>query len=158
MTEIPGNLNLGDAERCQREAEILLPYHQAIESEIDRRQAVGQETVVIALHSFTPVYMGMARPWHAGVLHDRNPGFALALGQALRQATGQMIGDNEPYRLTDASDFTVPHHAEARNLPYVELEIRQDLIDEEAGQRRWAELLRRLLPEVLAAHLPKVPC
>ncbi len=147
-TTIPGNLALSPAQRLAREVEILHPYHAAITAELDRRQAAGLPTVFLAMHSFTPVYMDVARPWQAGVLHDRDPGFAIALGEAMRVETGLTIGDNEPYQLTDGSDYTVPHHAESRGLPYVELEIRQDLIADPAGQRWWGELLGRLLPGV----------
>jgi predicted N-formylglutamate amidohydrolase len=144
-TVIAGNLGLGAAQAAAREAAIFRPYHDTIAAELDRRAAAGAAAGVIAVHSFTPVFGGVARPWQAGVLHNRAP----ALGQALARlmtAEGLLVGDNEPYQLGDESDYTVPVHAEARGLPYVELEIRQDLIAEAGGQAEWAERLARLLP------------
>jgi len=147
-TRVPRNQSLGDAERMARVAEIFRPYHDAIAAEIDRRAAAGRATVLIAMHSFTPVMGGMARPWQAAVLHNRDPRLGQALAAELRMA-GFHVGDNEPYALSDESDYTVPVHAEQRGLPYVELEIRQDLVADRAGQRWWAQLLASALPRAL---------
>ncbi len=145
-TTVPGNAGLDAAAAGQRMREIFEPYHAAIAAEIDRREAASHPCVIVAMHSFTPVFGGVARPWQAGILFDRDPAFALAVGDRLR-AAGLRVGDNEPYQLSDASDYTVPVHAERRGLPYVELEIRQDLIADAAGQRHWAGLLAKALPE-----------
>ncbi len=147
-TAIPANHGLPAAHAAARVTEIFAPYHDRIAAELDRRQQTRQATIVIAVHSFTPVFGGTAREWQAGVLHDRNPDFAIATGALLR-ARGLHVGDNEPYQLSDDSDYTVPVHAEARSLPYVELEIRQDLIEGDAGQEEWAALLADVLPEAL---------
>ena len=101
---------------------------------------------LIALHSFTPVFEGVARPWHAGVLYNRDPRFArrlIALLDAERQLT---VGDNAPYTVSEATDYTIPVHAERRGLHHVAIEIRQDLIADDAGQREWARRFARLLP------------
>ena len=90
------------------------------------------------MHSFTPVFKAAARPWHVGVLYNRDPRFANTLIDLLRCEQGLVVGDNEPYSVTDESDYTIPVHGEQRDLPHVEIEIRQDLIADEAGQRRWA--------------------
>jgi predicted N-formylglutamate amidohydrolase len=149
-TVVPGNAGLGAADAAARVHEIFEPYHAAIASELDRRASVP--TAVIALHSFTPMLRleGAARPWPVGVLHDRDPAFALTIMELLR-AREFLVGDNEPYALSDASDYTVVVHAEGRGLPYVELEIRQDLIADEAGQRAWAAVLAEVLPAAWAA-------
>ena len=144
-TPVPGNAGLDAAAIAARISGIFAPYHAAIAAELDRRAAASHPCAVIAVHSFTPVFGGASRHWEAGVLHDRDPAFALAVGALLREA-GLVVGDNEPYQLCDESDYTVPVHAEARFLPYVELEIRQDLIADDAGQRRWAALLADVLP------------
>lgn len=144
-TEVPGNQGLSDAQIEARVTEIFQPYHSAIAAEIDRRQALGQPVVLIAMHSFTPVMGGFVRPWHAGVLHNRDPLLGRALAVHLR-AAGTHVGDNEPYAVSDESDYSVPVHAERRGLPYVELEIRQDLIADRAGQARWAARLAEALP------------
>ena len=140
-TAIPGNEGLTEADIGARIREIFDPYHTAIDLELKRRTT----TCTIAMHSFTPVYGGVARPWQAGVLHDRDPEFSLAVGDQLR-ATGLLVGDNEPYQMSDEGDYTVPVHIGSRRLPYVELEIRQDLIADDAGQRHWAALLAEVLP------------
>ncbi len=97
------------------------------------------------MHSFTPIYLGVARPWQAGVLYNRDPSFAKALKELLERE-GLVVGDNEPYSVSDATDYTIPVHGERRGLPHVEIEICQDLIADERGQRAWSELLARLLP------------
>lgn len=150
-TVVPGNASLSEADRRARIEAIHRPYHAAIEAEIDGRTAAGLTTVLIALHSFTPAMDGFRRPWQAGVLHHAGETrFAYAMLDALRGVPGLTIGDNEPYRM-DETDFTIPHHAYPRGLDHVELEIRQDLITEEAGQREWAERLGELLPRALGA-------
>lgn len=145
-TPIPANMAATPACRAAREAEILHPYHDCIAEELARRQSAGEPTAVIALHSFTPCMNGVKRPWHCGVLHHRDTRSARIMLDLLNAEHGLCVGDNEPYVLTETSDYTVPRHAEAAGLPYLELEIRQDLIADEAGQREWAGRLARLLP------------
>jgi len=144
-TPIPGNQGLSQAEREQRIAEIYRPYHDRIAAELDRRQAERIPTLLVAIHSFTPVYRGVARPWHAGMLYNRDNRLALAMMELLRAEGGLVVGDNQPYAVSDESDYTIPVHAEKRGLPYGEIEIRQDLIADEAGQAEWAERIARLL-------------
>ena len=149
-TTVPGNIGLSEPQIEARVREIFQPYHQRIAHELDRRRAAGRPTVLIAMHSFTPIYDAVARRWHIGVLYNRDARLAHALIDLLRREQGLVIGDNEPYRLTDASDYTIPIHGEQRSLPHVEIEIRQDLIADEDGQHRWAGLFAKLLP--LAAN------
>ncbi|HVA12402.1 MAG TPA: N-formylglutamate amidohydrolase, partial [Stellaceae bacterium] len=149
-TAIPGNVGLDPADREARWLAIFAPYHDAIDALLDRRRRIGQETIVIAQHSFTPVFYGEARPWQAGMLYDRDPRLGSALGDLLR-GEGFVVGDNEPYRLTATSDYTIPFHAERRGLPYVEIELRQDLVADELGQAEWAARLAWLLPAAAAA-------
>src|SRR5580704_6903776 len=146
-TAVPGNLGLSDDDKRLRVREIFQPYHDRITRELDRRRDARQPTALISMHSFTPVFKSVARPWHAGVLYQRDPRFANILMELLRHEQGLVIGDNEPYSVTDASDYTIPVHGEQRGLHHVALEIRQDLITEDAGQRRWAALFARLLPQ-----------
>lgn len=147
-TPIPGNHDLSEEAKALRLREIFNPYHGAIAAALDRLEAQGAAPIVIAMHSFTPEMAGFRRPWEAGVLFNRNPALSLVLAGLLREA-GLTVGENEPYALADDSDYTVPVHAEARGLDYVELEIRQDLIASEQGQLRWAELLAGALPRAL---------
>jgi predicted N-formylglutamate amidohydrolase len=144
-TPIPGNENLSQEEREQRIAEIYRPYHDRIAAELDRRRAAGIPTLLVAIHSFTPVYRGVARPWHAGMLYNRDNRLAQTMIELLRAEGGLVVGDNQPYAVSDESDYTIPVHAEKRGLPYGEIEIRQDLIADEAGQAEWAERIARLL-------------
>jgi predicted N-formylglutamate amidohydrolase len=152
-TEIPGNRGLDKAEREARVDAIFHPYHDAIATALDRRAAAGRASVLVALHSFTPVFKGVSRPWHVAVLFNRDPRLAHALAELLRAEGGLMVGENEPYRVSDLTDYTVPVHGEKRGLPHVEIEIRQDLITEPEGQREWAERLARLLPAAYSEFL-----
>ena len=152
-TEIPGNRSLDEAERADRVDAIFRPYHNAIAAALDRRAAADRASVLVALHSFTPVFKGVSRPWHVAVLFNRDPRLAHALAELLRADGSLMVGENEPYRVSDLTDYTVPVHGERRGLPHVEIEIRQDLITDPSGQREWAERLARLLPAAYAAFL-----
>jgi predicted N-formylglutamate amidohydrolase len=147
LTPIPGNVGLSTAERIAREREIFQPYHDAIAGELERRREAKSPTALIALHSFTPVFKAAARPWHAALLYHRDPRLAHALLALLRNETGLTIGDNEPYFVSDATDYTIPVHGERRNIPHALIEIRQDLLTDENGQREWAQRLARILPE-----------
>jgi len=149
-TEIPGNRDLTEAARNARINAIFRSYHGTIAAALDRRKAAGCASVLVALHSFTPVFKGVARPWHAAVLYNRDARLARPLFELLSAEPGLVIGDNEPYAVSDLTDYTVPVHGERRGLPHVEIEIRQDQITELAGQANWAERLARLLP---AAYL-----
>jgi predicted N-formylglutamate amidohydrolase len=155
LTPIPGNVGLSDADKAARAAAIFWPYHDRIEAELERRRQAGRPTALIALHSFTPVFKGIARPWQAALLYNRDPRLARRLLALLAEGEGLVVGDNEPYFVSDASDYTIPAHGERRALPHALIEIRQDLIADVTGLRRWAELLARLLPlayrEVAAA-------
>jgi predicted N-formylglutamate amidohydrolase len=147
-TEVPGNRAVGADERAARVAEIFRPYHDRLTAELDRRAAAGMPTLYVAMHSFTPAYLGAARPWHVGVLHHRDARTAAIMLDLLRAEPGLVVGDNQPYAVSDESDHSLPRHAERRGLPCLELEIRQDLIDTEPGQTAWADRLARLLPLV----------
>jgi predicted N-formylglutamate amidohydrolase len=146
LTSVPGNVRLSQDQKAARIREIFRPYHARIETELDRRREAGRPVALIAMHSFTPVFLDLARPWHAGVLYNRDSRLAHRLIALLKGADGLVVGDNEPYTVTDASDYTIPVHGERRGLHHVAIEIRQDLIGDDKGQREWARLLARLLP------------
>ena len=147
--EIPGNIGLSAAEvRARREA-IFDPYHDHIRSLLDARQASGRQTILVAQHSMTDIFKGVRRNMHAAVLYNRDRRFAGLVLDALRREAGLVVADNEPYFVSDATDFTVPRHAEARGLPHVEIEIRQDLLLGEAGQTAWAA---RIVAALQDAH------
>jgi predicted N-formylglutamate amidohydrolase len=152
-TEVPGNAGLDAAQRQQRIDEIFAPYHARIVQELDARLAQARPTLLVAMHSFTPAMGGIARPWHAGVLYHRDSRLAHALRDALQAEGDLVVGDNQPYAVSDSSDYAVPVYGEGRGLPHVELEIRQDLIADEGGQLLWAQRLARLLPPLAAQFL-----
>jgi predicted N-formylglutamate amidohydrolase len=155
-TAIPGNTALSAAERAARVAEVHAPYHTAIGALLDARAARGMRSVLVALHSFTPQLRsgGTPRPWHVGVLYGGgDERFAVQLLTALGDEPGLCVAANEPYRF-DGTDYTVPLHASARALPYVELELRQDTLAEAAGVAAMANTLERALTHALAALRP----
>ena len=148
-TEIPGNLDVSDAEAKARADEIFHPYHDAIAAALDEREAAGRLTVLVAVHSCTPVFHGVSRPWHVGVLYEHDARFATILLELLREMRHLCVGDNEPYFMSGEKDYAVPVHGERRGIPHVELEIRQDLLETAEGQEEWSELLAGVLREGL---------
>jgi len=150
LTAIPGNQGISAPARAARHREIFLPYHECITALLDRRSAPGRQgarrTVLIAMHSFTPAFKGEPRAIDVGILYNRDARLAGILLDLLRAEGDLVVGDNAPYAITEASDYTVPVHGEGRGLPHVEIEIRQDLIGDDRGQAAWAARLARLLP------------
>lgn len=150
-TVVPANLGLGPAARSARQREIFQPYHACITRALDQRAAAGRRTLLATLHSFTPSMGGIDRPWHCGVLYHRHTPLPHAMLEALRAEGDLVVGDNQPYAVTATSDYAIPVHGEARGLAHVELEIRQDLIADAAGQQAWARRLARILSALAAA-------
>ena len=157
--EIPGNRNLSAAEISARRAEIFEPYHRRVRTLLDERAAAGRLTILVAQHSMTDLFKGVTRKMHAAVLYNRDRRFAGLMLDLLRGEPGLIVGDNEPYFVTDETDYSIPVHGEARGLPHVEIEIRQDLITHETGQRDWAERICRILLAAERAFLgnPRPP-
>ena len=142
---VPGNRDLDPAARARRITEVFEPYHQAIAAELQGRQGRGERPRLVSLHSFTPVMDRRPRPWRCGVLHLGGSPFSREMLSRLRAALGDaLVGDNQPYRM-DAADYTVPRHAIAHGLDYLELEVRQDTIADPAGVAETAALLAPLL-------------
>ena len=98
---------------------------------------------LLSIHSFTPRCRGEARPWHVGILWNADPRIPVPLLAALRAEPGLVVGDNEPYSAREPAGYTVRHHAEARGLPHVAIELRQDLVATDAGAAEWAARLGR---------------
>ena len=145
---ITGNRGLSRAEKDARAAAIYWPYHEAIAAQIERLVTARAAPAVLAIHSFTPVLNGVSRPWQIGILWDKDPRVPDALIGPLGDA-GYLVGDNEPYSGRAPQDFTIDHHAEANGLPHAGIEVRQDLIDDDAGVARLADAF-----EPLVAGLP----
>ncbi|MGA2562359.1 MAG: N-formylglutamate amidohydrolase [Steroidobacteraceae bacterium] len=143
--EIPGNMGLSAEEIAARRAEVFEPYHQRIRALLDQRLAVHRPTILVAQHSMTNIYKGVRREMHAAILYNRDRRFAGLVLDRLRREPDLLIADNEPYFVSDATDYTIPRHGEARALPHVEIEIRQDLLLDEGGQTAWAQRISQAL-------------
>ncbi|WP_159992785.1 N-formylglutamate amidohydrolase [Roseomonas sp. 18066] len=152
-TTIPGNLGLTAEDRAAREQELFFPFAEAVTAELDARKSAGRPTCVIGVHSFTPIYRGVPRIWEAGFLYDRATGLARPLIEGLR-AQGIETGDNQPYQIEITEDYTVPVHGDARGVPALLIEIRQDLLADEAAVTLWADRLAPLLRQAMAAAVP----
>jgi predicted N-formylglutamate amidohydrolase len=146
-TRIPGNEGLRDEDRLARRQAIFDPYHAAIVDLLDRRVTARQRTVLIAMHSFTPVFKNVIRMVEIGVLFRHETRLSKIMLDLLRDEGDLVVGANEPYAITDTSDYTAPVHGEARGLDHVEIEIRQDLITTPPGQADWAVRMARILIE-----------
>lgn len=148
-TLVPGNCDLSAADRAAREEAIFQPYQNAIAAELEARAARDAQTLLFAVHSFTPRMNGFDRPWRFGVLHSGDSPFSSAVLALLRAQFGEaVVGDNEPYAMDpNGGDYTIPHHATARGLDYLELEVRQDLIAAPEGQAQIADVLAPVLIE-----------
>ena len=155
---IPGNSGLGPEEIAARRGAIFDPYHRRLSALLDARAAARRPTILISQHTMTDVFQGVRREMHAAVLYNRDRRFAGLVLEALRREPGLHIADNEPYFVSDATDYTIPHHAEARHLPHVEIEVRQDLVAEEAGQIEWAQRIAAALEEAERAFLGTGHC
>jgi predicted N-formylglutamate amidohydrolase len=147
-TMIPGNEGLTREAIDARRREVFDPYHRYISDVIDRRLREGVPTVLVSLHSFTPIYAGIKRPWHVGTLYQKDTRLPPLLLKGLRAQSDLVVGDNEPYAVSNETDYTIPVHGEARGLMNTGIEIRQDLISDEAGEAQWAERLAAIFAEI----------
>jgi predicted N-formylglutamate amidohydrolase len=145
---VPGNANVDSAERERRLNRFYRPYHTAVETCLDAMVATGRPPAILSIHSFTPVWKGDHRPWHAGILWDRDPRFAEPLIAKLRTEHGLRVGNNEPYAGTLKHD-SMYRHGTARGLAHALLEVRNDLIESPAGVLQWADRLQPILKEIL---------
>lgn len=145
---VPGNVGVDGAEVERRLARFHRPYHAAVARVLDAMLASGTVPAILSVHSYTPVWKGTRRPWHAGVLWDRDPRLAVPLIASLSADGTLRIGDNEPY-LGWLKNDTMYRHATARGLAHALLEVRNDLIATPAGVLEWADRLERVLHELL---------
>lgn len=161
-TAIPGNLALGATARAARIRDIWAPFHGALEALLDRRCAAGRPSALVTVHTFTPVWRGIARPWHVGLVSTADRRLAEPMLAALGREPGLVVGDNQPYSPADNVDYTIRRHGLERGLAHVMIEVRNDLVASEEGQRDWARRLAGVLdaPEcrrVAAASLSGSP-
>ncbi|MCW2246995.1 putative N-formylglutamate amidohydrolase [Azospirillum fermentarium] len=147
---IPGNRAIDAHEQDRRVAALFTPYHDAIAALIAGHRAAGRVPALVSVHSFTPVMRGFARPWQVGVLWDYDPRIPVPLMERLRAGGRWCVGDNEPYSGRGTLGGTVETHAIPAGLPNVLIEIRQDLIADDAGAGEWAAVLGDALAPILA--------
>lgn len=147
---IPGNMDLSGDQRRQRFESFFWPYHDAIDARLDSFRDAGIVPAMIAVHTCSPVFDRVVRPWHVGVMWDKDPRIPLALLDHFDAREDICIGDNEPYSGRHPHDFTIDFHAEANGLPHVGFEVRQDLVATPEGARRWAGILASALKPILA--------
>jgi predicted N-formylglutamate amidohydrolase len=141
---IPGNWRLDATERRARARDWFEPLHTAITQHLDDRAARRTPTAVIGVHSFTPVLDGVERPMQAGILFAASSTFGRTMTADLRREDGLIVAENAPYRIDD-EDWTIPVHADARDLPGVLIEIRHDELASPAGVAIWEDRLARAL-------------
>lgn len=141
---VPGNAKVNDAEVARRIARFSAPYHAAIDRVIDRSLAAGVSPILFSIHSFTPVFHDGPRPWHCAVLWEGDGRFALPMLAALRAEPDIVTGENEPYAGALKGD-SMTRHGLDRALPHAIVEVRQDLLDDEAGISAWAARFSRIL-------------
>lgn len=148
---VPGNRTLSDGEREKRIMRFYRPYHEAIGALLDRALASGIAPVLLSMHSFTPQWRGKPRPWHGAILWDKDPRLAGPLIEGLRADAAFVIGDNEPYSGRLKGDC-MWRHGTSRGLSHAIVEVRQDLIATESGQREWADRLASVMQRILAGR------
>lgn len=153
---ISGNAGADDAEVARRIARFHAPYHAAITARIEVALAMGLTPALISVHSFTPAWKGRKRPWHYGVLWDKDARIAQPLLDRLREEPGLVIGDNEPYS-GELENDSMSQHGTRRGLPHVLIEIRQDLVETTEGAQKAGALLTRVLRDVLANPTIRMP-
>ena len=147
-TAIPGNRGIGDAARQARIDRWFHPYHADVESIIVDRETRGVPSIALSIHSMTACLAGNARPWQIALSSYADRTLAEPLLETLRRTGDIAVGDNEPYDLDPAVDYSTPFHAIRRGMPHLQVEFRQDEIADAAGQRQWARRFAAALAEV----------
>ena len=147
-TVIPANRHLTVWDRTQRIARWFIPYHDAIDAEIDAA-AADADAVVLSVHSMTPVMKGVARPWPVAISWHRDERLSRPMIEALQRRIADPVGDNQPYDLDPKEDYSVPVHAMNHGRRHIQVEFRQDLVADADGQAHWAAIFGDALAEVL---------
>ncbi|MFC3135596.1 N-formylglutamate amidohydrolase [Microbaculum marinum] len=141
---VPGNARADEAEKARRLQRYHEPYHGAVEAAIDTAIAAGHPPALVSIHSFTPLWRGIRRPWEIGMLWDTDPRLAVPMIEMFRADPLLTVGDNEPYSGRLKGD-TMYRHGTLRGLAHSLVELRQDLIADEPGQAEWAGRLADVL-------------
>ena len=147
---IPGNMDLSEEQKALRVQSFFKPYHDRIEWRLGKFAESGVTPAVIAVHTCSPVFDRIVRPWHIGIMWDKDPRIPVPLIRHFEKTDDICVGDNEPYSGRHPNDFTIDYHAEPPGLPHVGIEVRQDLVDTKNGAREWAGILADGLRPILA--------
>lgn len=147
---IPGNMGMSEQDKALRVQSFFKPYHDTITAKLAGFSELNIVPALISVHTCTPVFDRIVRPWHIGVMWDQDPRLAVPMIEHFNLIEEVCIGDNEPYSGRHPHDFTVDYHAEPDGLPHVGIEVRQDLVGTEEGARKWANILAGSLRSTLA--------
>jgi len=147
---IPGNIGLDETQKALRVQSFFKPYHDAIADRLNAFEQRGIIPAFISVHTCTPVFDRIVRPWHICIMWDKDPRISQPLIDHFNRMEEICIGDNEPYSGRHPNDFTLDHHAEPAGLPHLGIEVRQDLVNDSSGARRWADILADALEDILA--------
>ena len=148
-TRIPGNEAPSEAEKALRRSRVFDPFHAAISDFLDQRE---EPSLIVAIHSFTQVFLGSERPWHVGVLHENRLDLAEAFLAPLRADSGLTVGENVPYVIERDSDYAIPVHGTDRGNPALLIEIRNDLIATQHGVAEWSGRLAPILERLATTY------
>jgi len=148
-TPIPGNANLTVWQRAERMSRWFTPYHNAIETMMAAALAAVKDPVLLSVHSMTPERNGELRTWPVSLSSHEDKRLSNPMLAALRKRIGFLVGDNQPYALDPAEDYSVPVHAMRRGLRHLQVEFRQDLVASEPGAAKWAQIFGDSLAEAL---------
>jgi predicted N-formylglutamate amidohydrolase len=150
-TDIPGNHSLSAAERERRVRMIFTPFQAAVAAHMERRKLAGRDRILIAMHSFTPVYLGTTRPWHVGVLFGKAGDLAQAIISRLQREPELNVGGNVPYSVSADDDFALLEYGDNVGNPAVLIETRHDLIANTANADRWADRYATVLSDAVSS-------
>lgn len=147
-TRIAANETIDAEERQYRIDHFHRPYHASIETLLESRRHAGRETILVCMHSFTPRYHGVDRPWPIGLIHGADTGYTAALYDALKNSDPSLnVGWNEPYAALKGVTLTLEKHGDGRGLEATMIEIRHDEILEPAGVKLWSTKLAHCLEQ-----------
>jgi predicted N-formylglutamate amidohydrolase len=156
---VPGNARIDAGEIERRRRRYWAPYREAIVTSVEAMLASGESPAILSIHSFTPYWRGLPRPWKVGLLWDADPRLPAALIHALGQEPDigvEAVGDNEPYDGALRGD-TLNAVATALGLSNVLIEVRQDLIGEREAAEAWGDRLARILAPLIASSAMRSP-
>jgi predicted N-formylglutamate amidohydrolase len=149
---VPGNARIAEDEVERRIRRFFRPYDEAVSETIEASIKSGVLPVIVSVHSFTPFWRGVPRPWQVGILWASDGRFSTPLIEALKAEGDLTVGDNEPYQGALKGDV-IDRHALRRGLSNTLIEVRQDLIADQADVEAWAERLARVMRSILADPL-----